>query len=181
MKLIFIKKNLDINGPPADDYTSFGAYQRSLTLKCEEGEPGIITWTPDEETADTVYYQCYSHRHLGWKINVVDACDTQTAASSRHEVYSDVEAEPSIQHESKLHPSENFLQHHQKDLIKHHNMNGVAPKFTTELQNNGDLGKLLNQGIRAAEALEKQILKETKLNKVKIKSELLFISYNLFF
>lgn len=27
----------DINGPSADEYSSFGAYQRSLTLKCEEG------------------------------------------------------------------------------------------------------------------------------------------------
>lgn len=30
----------DPDGPPADEYSSFGAYQRSLTLKCEEGEPG---------------------------------------------------------------------------------------------------------------------------------------------
>ena len=24
---------------------------------CSAGEPGVITWTPDEETPDVVYYQ----------------------------------------------------------------------------------------------------------------------------
>lgn len=28
----------NLNGPSADSYPSFGAYQRSLTLKCDEGE-----------------------------------------------------------------------------------------------------------------------------------------------
>merc|ERR1712150_214247 len=60
---------------PADRFSSFGAYQRSLTLDCQEGQPGIIQWTPDRNTPDLVYYQCYTHRYLGWKINVVDSCD----------------------------------------------------------------------------------------------------------
>lgn len=47
----------DSEGPDADEYTSFGAYQRSLTLRCDQGEPGIVQWTPDENTPDTVYYQ----------------------------------------------------------------------------------------------------------------------------
>lgn len=41
----------------ADDYPSFGAYQRTLELKCDQGEPGVIQWTPDANTPDTVYYQ----------------------------------------------------------------------------------------------------------------------------
>jgi len=60
---------------PAETFTSFGAYQRSLTLDCKEGQPGIIQWTPDRDTPDLVYYQCYTHRYLGWKIHVVDSCD----------------------------------------------------------------------------------------------------------
>jgi len=59
---------------PADNYGSFGSYQRTLQLDCEEGQPGILQWTPDENTPDTVYYQCFTHRYLGWKINVVDSC-----------------------------------------------------------------------------------------------------------
>merc|ERR1712241_1314433 len=60
---------------PAETFSSFGAYQRSLTLDCKEGQPGIIQWTPDRDTPDLVYYQCYTHRYLGWKIHVVDSCD----------------------------------------------------------------------------------------------------------
>lgn len=65
----------------ADDFDSFGAYQRTLQLKCDSGEPGFIQWTPDRNTPDTVYYQCFTHRYLGWKINVLDSCDEQGAAS----------------------------------------------------------------------------------------------------
>ncbi|CAK1594785.1 unnamed protein product [Parnassius mnemosyne] len=73
----------DNSGPEADEYPSFGAYQRSLTLVCEEGNPGVVTWTPDRNTPDTVYYQCFTHRYLGWKINVVDECDATEAEESR--------------------------------------------------------------------------------------------------
>ncbi|XP_041985351.1 protein Skeletor, isoforms B/C isoform X2 [Aricia agestis] len=71
----------DKEGPDADEYPSFGAYQRSLTLVCDRGEPGIVRWTPDRNTPDTVYYQCFTHRHLGWKIHVVDECDASEAES----------------------------------------------------------------------------------------------------
>jgi hypothetical protein len=47
----------DPNQPPADEFASFGAYQRTLTLECEQGEPGLVQWTPDKNTPDTVYYQ----------------------------------------------------------------------------------------------------------------------------
>lgn len=45
---------------PASSFNSFGAYQRSLNLDCKEGQPGILQWTPDANTPDTVYYQVYS-------------------------------------------------------------------------------------------------------------------------
>lgn len=60
---------------PAAAFNSFGAYQRTLQLNCEEGQPGVIQWTPDANTPDTVYYQCYTHRYLGWKIRVMDRCE----------------------------------------------------------------------------------------------------------
>lgn len=41
----------------ADSFASFGAYQRTLTLVCDPGEPGVVQWTPDKDTPDTVYYQ----------------------------------------------------------------------------------------------------------------------------
>ncbi|KAK5644469.1 hypothetical protein RI129_005769 [Pyrocoelia pectoralis] len=65
----------------ADDFESFGAYQRTLELKCDHGEPGVIQFTPNRNTPDTVYYHCFTHRYLGWKINVLDSCDVEGAAS----------------------------------------------------------------------------------------------------
>ena len=49
---------------PSSKFKSFGGYQRSLTLECQEGQPGIIQWTPDDNTPDLVYYQCYTHRSV---------------------------------------------------------------------------------------------------------------------
>ncbi|XP_014242209.2 protein Skeletor, isoforms B/C [Cimex lectularius] len=72
----------DPNKPDAGDFASFGAYQRTLTLICDNGEPALIQWTPDKNTPDTVYYQCFSHRYLGWKIHVHDRCDLPPAAGS---------------------------------------------------------------------------------------------------
>ncbi|KAB0794806.1 hypothetical protein PPYR_11645 [Photinus pyralis] len=65
----------------ADDFESFGAYQRTLELKCDQGEPGVIQFTPNRNTPDTVYYHCFTHRYLGWKINVLDSCDVEGAPS----------------------------------------------------------------------------------------------------
>ncbi|KAG5335452.1 SKEL1 protein, partial [Acromyrmex charruanus] len=82
----------DQNQPPADEFASFGAYQRTLTLECDHGEPGFVEWTPDENTPDTVYYQCFTHRYLGWKINVLDNCDVSEAspaASEKREVFTE--------------------------------------------------------------------------------------------
>lgn len=104
----------DVDGPLADDYQSFGAYQRTLTLKCDPGEPGVITWKPDRSTPDTVYYHCFTHRYLGWKIHVHDTCDdARFAASEKHAVrvpaptavqeeQDDVAAQASIRHETKM-------------------------------------------------------------------------------
>ncbi|XP_051164567.1 protein Skeletor, isoforms B/C isoform X2 [Leptopilina boulardi] len=89
----------DQNSPLADDFASFGAYQRTLALECDSGEPGIVQWTPDENTPDTVYYQCFTHRYLGWKIQVHDSCDTNAAAAASEirETFADPdEAEPEM-------------------------------------------------------------------------------------
>lgn len=109
---------------------------------------------------------------MGWKINVLDSCDSSAQGSERKEVYADVEAEPSIKHEYKLLPSENFLQQHEKDLIKHHNMNGGKPEKSGDLHKNSEFNKLITDGIKAAEFLEQSILREQKLNSTKHSSSL---------
>ncbi|XP_066292942.1 protein Skeletor, isoforms B/C-like [Branchiostoma lanceolatum] len=52
---------------------TFAEYFSTLNLTCEAGQPARLYWTPDENTPDLLYYQCYTHQYLGWKINVVDA------------------------------------------------------------------------------------------------------------
>ncbi|XP_043510946.1 protein Skeletor, isoforms B/C isoform X2 [Frieseomelitta varia] len=111
----------DQDQPLADEFSSFGAYQRTLTLECDHGVPGVVEWTPDENTPDTVYYQCFTHRYLGWKINVHDSCDAgEAAGSENYEVYAepngqrpaseDLENSPSIRVSSKVTPTAEFLQ-----------------------------------------------------------------------
>ena len=34
------------------------------------GEPGVFSWTPDQDTPDVVYYQCAQHPNHGWRIVV---------------------------------------------------------------------------------------------------------------
>lgn len=60
-----------------DNYETFKSFFETLELKCDKGEPAKIVWTVDKDTPDLVYYQCYTHNYLGWKINVVDANQSQ--------------------------------------------------------------------------------------------------------
>ncbi|EGI57537.1 DOMON domain-containing protein, partial [Acromyrmex echinatior] len=56
----------------ADNYKTFKSFFETLELKCDMGEPAKLIWTVKEDTPDLVYYQCFTHKHLGWKIHVVD-------------------------------------------------------------------------------------------------------------
>lgn len=146
------------DGPSADEFTSFGAYQRTLSLKCDEGNPGVITWTPDADTPDTVFYHCFTHRYLGWRINVLDSCEN-AQASEVEAVYAEadegIDAEPSIRHETKVRAGNNYLDQNAENL-KNHNMNEAPPKLQFQLGGTKELNKLLNAGIMAAEILEEQ-------------------------
>ncbi|XP_075145632.1 protein Skeletor, isoforms B/C [Haematobia irritans] len=61
-----------INIDRSADSDTFEDFMKTLTLKCEEGEPGYMNWTVPMDAPDTLYYQCFTHNNLGWKINVVD-------------------------------------------------------------------------------------------------------------
>ncbi|KAI1303214.1 Protein Skeletor, isoforms B/C [Halotydeus destructor] len=51
--------------------SSWQEYRRTLHKDCEgQGSPAQFTWTPNEKTPDVVYYQCFTHENLGWKIIV---------------------------------------------------------------------------------------------------------------
>ena len=57
-----------------DNFDTFEEYKATLTYTCSaSGGAGQFEWTTDANTPDLVYYQCATHRLLGWKIHVVDS------------------------------------------------------------------------------------------------------------
>ncbi|XP_029042533.1 protein Skeletor, isoforms B/C isoform X1 [Osmia bicornis bicornis] len=58
-------------GDTSANSETFESFFETLRLDCNEGQPAELNWTVTEETPDLVYYQCYQHNHLGWKIHVV--------------------------------------------------------------------------------------------------------------
>ncbi|XP_042862288.1 protein Skeletor, isoforms B/C-like [Penaeus japonicus] len=56
-----------------EDSITFEEYKETLYKDCDGDPPGSLVWTVAEDTPDLVYYQCYTHRNLGWKIHVVDS------------------------------------------------------------------------------------------------------------
>lgn len=54
------------------EFETFLDFFDTLKLNCLEGEAAYLNWTVSEETPDILYYQCYTHNNLGWKIHVVD-------------------------------------------------------------------------------------------------------------
>ncbi|OQV24598.1 Protein Skeletor, isoforms D/E [Hypsibius exemplaris] len=65
-----------------DTFTSFEEYNRTLTLRCDGGQPGalpgpdgaagVLEWTPGPNDPSTLYYQCFMHKDMGWKITLVN-------------------------------------------------------------------------------------------------------------
>uniref|UniRef100_A0A1B0BKY3 DOMON domain-containing protein n=1 Tax=Glossina palpalis gambiensis TaxID=67801 RepID=A0A1B0BKY3_9MUSC len=60
---------------------TFEDYMKTLELECEEGDPGYLNWTVPLDAPDLLYYQCFTHNNLGWKINVVDSGATRLATT----------------------------------------------------------------------------------------------------
>lgn len=65
-----------------------------------------------------IFLQCFTHRHLGWKIRVVDECDATDAEESRVvetlALPDDLMGEESIQVQSRLRPESKFLDQRKK-------------------------------------------------------------------
>ncbi|XP_035666294.1 protein Skeletor, isoforms B/C-like [Branchiostoma floridae] len=60
------------NGDASETSETFAEYARTLQVDCRPGQSAQFTWTPDDNTPDLVYYHCFTHQYLGWKIHVVD-------------------------------------------------------------------------------------------------------------
>ena len=56
----------------ANKMTSFEDYFKTLKLQCDPGKYAYLNWTVPLDAPNTLYYQCYNHLNLGWKIHVVN-------------------------------------------------------------------------------------------------------------
>ncbi|CAN7992951.1 unnamed protein product [Ixodes hexagonus] len=56
----------------ADEFISFPKFRNTLRLQCDDGQPAILSFMPNDSTPDVVYYQSYTTPNLGWRIVVVD-------------------------------------------------------------------------------------------------------------
>ncbi|XP_017490872.1 PREDICTED: protein Skeletor, isoforms B/C-like, partial [Rhagoletis zephyria] len=63
----FDKRRADTNR-----YQNFIQYRNQLDYQCEPGTAALLQWTPNASTPDIVYYQSYTHRHMGNRIVVLD-------------------------------------------------------------------------------------------------------------
>ena len=63
-------------GGNGDNFNSWDDYKNSLNSTCNDGNSwGWFDWTTDSSSPDEAYYQCATHRLLGWKIHVVEDLD----------------------------------------------------------------------------------------------------------
>lgn len=57
---------------------TFQDYFNTLNRTCANNTAitsaaAVLEFTPNEDTPDLIYYQCVTHRNLGWKIRILDA------------------------------------------------------------------------------------------------------------
>lgn len=94
-------------------------------------------------------FQCFTHRYLGWKINVVNDCDYEAEESTAVQTVvkpetpeSDLEQEESIQVHSRVRPDSNFLDERRKvEKIINTKMN--YNDFSSEKDSVGLTGEIL--------------------------------------
>ncbi|ALC47592.1 CG34355 [Drosophila busckii] len=65
----------------SSEIETFEEFKDTLVFNCEDGEPGYMNWTVPLNAPDLLYYQCFTHNTLGWKIHVVDAGAGASAVS----------------------------------------------------------------------------------------------------
>lgn len=48
----------------SNEIETFEEYMKTLTLDCEDGEPGYLNWTVPMDAPDTLYYQVNIHVYI---------------------------------------------------------------------------------------------------------------------
>lgn len=56
-----------------DNFPTFRKFNRSLISECDGNGAAILEITPNSSWPDTVYYNSFTQRNMGWKIHIVDS------------------------------------------------------------------------------------------------------------
>lgn len=122
-----------------------------------------------------VSFQCFTHRHLGWKINVLDECDESEAEESRLEeryaLPDDLRPDESIQVHTRLPPDQNFLDRRHK--VENTNANPNYDDFSRTKEPGREEFELpvskgqIKEVIRAVETIESEMRDEMKRNQTR--------------
>lgn len=56
-----------------DNFPTFRKFNRSLVSDCNGADGAILEITPNSSWPDTVYYNSFTQRNMGWKIHIVDS------------------------------------------------------------------------------------------------------------
>lgn len=56
-----------------DSFMTFWKFNKSLTSECDGNDGAILEITPNSSWPDTVYYNSFTQRNMGWKIHIVDS------------------------------------------------------------------------------------------------------------
>jgi len=55
-----------------DNFPTFRKFNRSLISDCNGVDSAILEITPNSSWPDTVYYNSFTQRNMGWRIHIVD-------------------------------------------------------------------------------------------------------------
>lgn len=56
-----------------DNFPTFRKFNRSLISECDGAGGAILEITPNSSWPDTVYYNSFTQRNMGWRIHIVDS------------------------------------------------------------------------------------------------------------
>lgn len=67
-----------------DTFLNFKKFNRSLEYSCEQGDPGILEFTPNSSWPDIVYYNSFTQGNMGGKIHIIDSYSARTSSAVSH-------------------------------------------------------------------------------------------------
>lgn len=56
-----------------DNFMTYRKFHLNLKSECDDADAATLEITPNSSWPDTVYYNSFTHRNMGWKIHIIDS------------------------------------------------------------------------------------------------------------